>query len=75
MKYKKSEEEVDVCKALQEMQMEARKEGERIGEQKGELKKAKEMVKNLYKLKVELETIAQGVGYPIETVKEWLGLA
>ena len=39
IKYKKSEEVVDVCKAIQEMQMEAeqrgKREGEQIGEQRG----------------------------------------
>ena len=39
IKYKKGEEVVDVCKAIQEMQMEAeqrgKREGEQIGEQRG----------------------------------------
>jgi len=36
MKYKKSEEVIDVCKAIQDMQMEAEERGKQIGEQIGE---------------------------------------
>ena len=86
IKYKKSEEVVDVCKAIQEMQMEAeqrgkregeqigRREGEQIGEQRGELKKAKESAKKLYEMGMATKEIAQVVGYPVEEVEEWLGL-
>ena len=86
IKYKKSEEVVDVCKAIQEMQMEAeqrgkregeqigRREGEQIGEQRGELKKAKESTKKLYEMGMATKEIAQVVGYPVEEVEEWLGL-
>lgn len=66
LKYDESEEVVDVCQAIQEM----RKESERDGE----LKKAKEAAGNFYNLGVDVEKIAQGVGYAVETVKEWLGL-
>ena len=86
IKYKKGEEVVDVCKAIQEMQMEAeqrgkregeqigRREGEQIGEQRGELKKAKESAKKLYEMGMATKEIAQVVGYPVEEVEEWLGL-
>lgn len=66
MKYDESEVTVDVCQAILEMRKES--------EQQGELKKAKETARNLYKLGIEVETIAQGVGYPIETVEVWVGL-
>ena len=70
IKYDESEEVIDVCQAIQEIRMEERK----IGEQDGELKKAKEDAGNFYNLGVDIEKIAQGVGYAVETVKEWLGL-
>lgn len=66
IKYDEEDEVVNVCQAIQEM----RKESERDGE----LKKAREAAKNFYNLGVDVEKIAQGVGYAVETVKEWLGL-
>ena len=66
IKYDESEEVVDVCQAIQEMRKEER--------QIGELNKAKEDARNFYNLGVDIEKIAQGVGYAVETVKEWLGL-
>jgi len=70
IKYDESKEVVDVCQAIREIRMEERK----IGEQDGELKKAKEAARNFYNLGVDVEKIAQGVGYAVETVKGWLGL-
>ena len=103
MKYKKSEEVIDVCKAIRDMQTEARKEGEQIGEERGkqigeqigeergkqigeqigeergkqigELKKAKESAKKLYEMGLAVEEIAQVVGYPMEVVQGWPGMA
>ena len=66
LKYDKKEGKIDVCQAIQEMRIES--------EQKGELKKAQESARNFYNLGVKVETIAEGVGYAVETVKEWLGL-
>lgn len=65
IKYDEEDEVVNVCQAIQEIRMEERK----IGEQDGELKKAKEAAKNFYNLGVDVEKIAQGVGYAVETVK------
>lgn len=62
LKYDKSEEAVDMCQAIQEM----RKESEQ--------KKAQEVAGNLYKMGLDVEKIAQAVGYAVETVKGWLGL-
>ncbi len=70
IKYDESEEVIDVCQAIQEIRMEERK----IGEQDGRLNKAKEDARNFYNLGVDIEKIAQGVGYAVETIKEWLGL-
>lgn len=67
MKYDESEEAIDVCQAIQEMRIEERKIGE--------LNKAKETARNFYKLGIDIEKIAQGVGYAVETVKEWIGLS
>ncbi len=67
IKYDESEEAVDVCQAIQEMRTES--------ESQGRLMQAKEDAINFYKLGVDVEKIAQGVGYAVETVKEWLGLS
>ena len=66
IKYDEEDEVVNVCQAIQEMKKEER--------QIGELNKAKEAARNFYNLGVDVEKIAQGVGYAVETVKEWLGL-
>ena len=55
-----------MCQAIQEMKKES--------ERDGELKKAREAARNFYNLGVDVEKIAQGVGYAAETVKEWLGI-
>lgn len=83
MKYGEGEEAVDMCQAIQEMRMEERligeqigiQQGEQRGEQRGELKKAQEVAGNFYQLGIDVEKIAQGVGYAVETVKQWLGLS
>ena len=62
IKYDEGEEAVDVCQAIQEI----RKESEQ--------KKAQEVAGNLYKMGLDIEKIAQAVGYAVETVKGWLGL-
>ncbi len=36
---------------------------------------AKETVTNLYQMGLSIEQIAQGVKYPVEVIKQWLGLA
>ena len=66
IKYDEEDEVVNVCQAIQEMRKES--------EHDGELKKAREAARNFYNLGVDVEKIAQGVGYAVETVKEWLGL-
>ncbi len=75
LKYDEKEGKVDVCQAIQEMRTESERIGEQRGEQKGELKKAKESARNFYNLGVKVETIAEGIGYTVETVKGWLGLS
>lgn len=59
-----------MCQAIQEMRMEERQ----MGIQDGKLEKAQEAARNFYNLGVEVEKIAQGVGYAVETVKQWIGL-
>ena len=66
IKYDKEDEVINVCQAIQEMRTES--------ESQGRLMQAKEDAVNFYKLGVDVEKIAQGVGYAVETVKEWLGL-
>lgn len=63
LKYDESEAKIDMCQAIQEMRKEER--------QIGELNKAKETAGNLYEIGMEIEKIAQVVGYAVETVKEW----
>ncbi|MCM1091321.1 MAG: transposase [Butyrivibrio sp.] len=63
LKYDESEEAVNMCQAIQEMRMES------------EMKKAQEIAKNLYEMGLDVEKISQGVGYDVETVKEWLGIS
>lgn len=46
-----------------------------IKEMRADWWKAKEDAKNFYELGVEIEKIAQGVGYAVETVKEWLEIS
>ena len=67
IKYDEREVEVDVCQAIQEIREEER--------QLGELKKSKEAARNFYEMGIEIEKVAQGVGYTVETVKQWLGLS
>ena len=86
IKYEEGEEVVDVCQAIQEMRMESEQkgrlegrlegklEGKLEGEQEGRLMQAKEAARNFYRLGVDIEKVAQGVGYAVETVKQWLGL-
>lgn len=73
-----------MCQAIQEIRIESEQIGEekgrrigeekgrRIGEEKGRLEQAKETARSLYKLGIDIEIIAQGVNYPVETVKGWI---
>lgn len=62
IKYDEEEEMVDVCQAIQEMRQES------------EQKKAREVAENLYNMGLDIEKIAQAVGYAVETIKGWLGI-
>lgn len=66
LKYEESEVAVNVCKAILDMRLES--------EQIGELKKARESAERFYKMGIAVEKVAEGVGYDISTVKEWLNL-
>ena len=57
---------VNVCQAIQEMRKES--------EWDGKLKKIKRKSGNLYEMGLDIERIAQAVGYAVETVKGWLGI-
>ena len=50
------------------------KRGKEIGEQQGELKSAQRSARSFYKMGLKVEQIAEGIGYDVETVKEWLNL-
>lgn len=41
----------------------------------GEEKKAGDAAKNFYAMGLTIESIAKGVGYPVDTVKKWLSTA
>lgn len=62
IKYDEKEEAVDVCQAIQKMRQES------------EQKKAREVAENLYNMGLDIEKIAQAVGYAVETIKGWLGI-
>ncbi len=64
--YDEEDEVINVCQAIQEM----RKESERDGR----LMQAQESAKKLYDMGLDMEKIAQAVGYAVETIKGWLGL-
>lgn len=68
LKYEEEERSIDMCQAIQEIRIES----EQIGEEKGRLEQAKETARSLYKLGIDIEIIAQGVNYPVETVKGWI---
>lgn len=51
-----------MCQAVQQIRIES----EQIGEEKGRLEQAKKTARSLYKI------IAQGVNYPVETIKGWI---
>ncbi len=70
IKYKRSEEAVDVCKAIQDMQTEAEQRGKQIGE----LRKAQESTRKLHEMGMPIEDIVQVVGYSMEVVKGWPGM-
>lgn len=74
LKYEESEVEVDVCKAILDMRLESEQIGEQRGEQKGELKKARESAERFYQMGISVEKVAEGVGYDVNIVKEWLNL-
>lgn len=75
LKYEESEESIDMCQAIQEIRMEERRMGEQEGEKRGELKKAQEDARKFYELGVDIEKVAQGVGYAVDVVKGWVGLS
>jgi len=64
LQYKESEVEVDMCQAWQDMQMDC--------ENRGRMIQAKEDARNFYKMGLDVEKIAQGIGYDVETVKGWI---
>lgn len=66
-KYGEKELKIDVCQAIKEMQEEAQKIGD--------LNRAKKDARNFYSLGVDVEKVAQGVGYDLDTVRTWLGLS
>ena len=86
IKYDEGEEHVDMCQAIQDMRkeswdngkaegrVEGREEGKAEGIAIGETQKAQQMAKNFYEMGIDVERIAQGVGYALETVRQWLGL-
>ena len=68
------EEKIDMCQAIQEIREESLQEGLREGKIEGLREGKIEVAKNFYRLGIDIEKIAEGVGYSIETVKDWLGL-
>ena len=65
---REEEEEVDMCKAIEEMMEDSRQEGEASGA----LRKAKETACALAGMGLPAEQIALAVSTDLEVVKEWL---
>lgn len=82
LKYDESEVAVDVCKAILDMRLESeqigeergKQIGEKNGERIGEFKKTRESAERFYKMGIAVEKVAEGIGYDVSTVKEWLNL-
>lgn len=70
VEFKEGDNKVDMCQAIQDIRIEER----RIGEQSGELKKARETAKNFYDMGIDIEKISEGIGYAVETVRQWLDI-
>lgn len=70
LSYNREEMRIDVCQAIQDLRLES----EKIGEGRGELRKAQEIARNFFRLGVDVDKVAEGVGYDLKTVKKWLGL-
>ena len=70
LEYKESEGKIDMCQAIKEMREESLQEGLLRGRREGKI----EAAKNFYRLGIDIEKIAEGVGSNLETVKSWLGL-
>lgn len=73
MRYYKETQEggSEMCRVLEEVRLEGRKEGCRIGERKGRVKQQIEMTKNLIQEgSLSLESISKVSGLAIEKVKE-----
>lgn len=70
LKYEESEVQINVCKAILDMKLEA----EQTGEQRGKLIEAQESAERFYRMGITVEKVAEGVGYDVSTVKEWLNL-
>ena len=70
VKFKEGDTKVDMCQAIQDIMIEERK----IGEKNGNLNRSKEAARNFYWVKLDIEKVAKGVEYAVETVKQWLDL-
>ena len=57
-----------------EGRIEGRIEGRAEALAEGRIQQAKEIAERLYSLEIEIEIIAQGVGYSVDDVKKWIGL-
>lgn len=86
LKYDEREGKINVCQAIEEMRIESEQIGEkrgrrigeergrRIGEERGALKTAQKNARSFYNMGLDVKMIAEGIGYDVATVKEWLGL-
>ena len=65
-------EEIDMCKAIEDLKKDARKEGIAEGEARGEAKKLNENIKTMYKNGADETMIAKFLGLDISFVKKVL---
>lgn len=74
LKYEEREGEVDMCQAIQEMRKEEHDMGKQEGRQEGRQEEKQNVARNLYKMGMEIEKIAQAINCDEKIVKQWLGL-
>ena len=65
----------NMCNIIDQYIEQGKEEGFVQGKEKGFEERSMEIAKSLYEDGMPLESIAKHVKYPVETVREWLGIA
>ena len=61
-----------MCKVMEDLRVESFAEGREEGREVGREEQAREMAVNFYKMGIPIEQIAEGSGFSVETIKEWV---